>query len=151
MPWKRTSSVLAAALVLGLGLTACGGGGSDTKDDAAPSAKPPATSAPEDPTASDPSATASGAPAGGTSLPQDLPQGLPLPDGRLTSVTGGKGAYVLTYTTYDQASAVDAYRKALEGQGYTVMEIAGTVTATKGTDAVSVVGTGTTLVVTVSS
>lgn len=148
MPWKRTSSVLAAALVMGLGLTACGGSGSDTKDDAAPSTKPPATSAPEAP-ASD--APTSDAPAGGASLPEDLPAGLPLPTGQLTSVTGGKGAYVLTYTTDDQAAALDAYRKSLEGQGYTVVEIAGTVTATKGTDAVSVAGTGTTLVVTVSS
>ncbi|MFI8327161.1 hypothetical protein [Streptomyces sp. NPDC085529] len=148
MPWKRTSSLIAASLVMGLGLTACGGSGSDATDDAAPSAKPPATTAPESPAADAPT---SEAPAGGASLPQDLPEGLPLPTGRLTSVTGGKGAYVLTYTVDDQASALDAYRKALEGKGYTVLEVAGTVTATKGTDAVSVAGTGTTLVVTVSS
>ncbi|MFJ5711644.1 hypothetical protein [Streptomyces sp. NPDC093105] len=150
MPWKRTSSVIAATLVMGLGLTACGGDGSDSKDDAA---KPPATTAPESPASDAPTteAPASEAPAGDTSLPQDLPEGLPLPTGRLTSVTGGKGAYVLTYTVDDQASALDSYRKALEGKGYTVVEIAGTVTATKGTDAVSVAGTGTTLVVTVSS
>ncbi|MFG2332889.1 hypothetical protein ACGFMM_25155 [Streptomyces sp. NPDC048604] len=143
MPWKNTPSVLAALLVAGLGLTACGGGGSDAKGDAAPSAKPPATSAPEAP--------ASDAPSGDVKAPEDLPAGLPLPNGKLTSVTGDKGAYVLTYTADDPAQVLESYSKDLEGKGYTVVDVAGTVTATKGTDAVSVVGTGTTIVVTVSS
>lgn len=143
MPWKRTSSALAALLVAGLGLTACGGGGSDTQGDAAPSAKPPASSAPEAP--------ASDAPSGDVEHPKDLPEGLPLPSGKLTSVTGANGDYMLTYTTDDSTGVLDMYKTELESKGYTVVNVAGTLTANKGTTAVSVVATGTTVVVTVAA
>lgn len=139
MSRTRTSPLLAALLVAGLGLTACQSAGSDTKNDAAPSAS------------SAPGAPAEDAPSGEVEAPKDLPAGLPLPTGKLTSVTGDKGAYVLTYATDNPEGVLAAYRKELEGKGYTAVDVAGTLTATKGAEAVSVLASGTTVVVTVSS
>ncbi|MEU6882093.1 hypothetical protein [Streptomyces sp. NPDC046712] len=147
MPWKRTSSLLAAVLVAGLGLTACGSDGSDAKGGTATA---PATSAP----AADP--TEGGADGGADSgsgkvaPPKDLPAGLPLPSGELTSVTGGAGAYVLTYRTPNPDGVLDEYRSALEGSGYTVVDIAGTFTATKGANAVQITTSGETVVLTLA-
>lgn len=150
MPWKRTSSLLAAVLVAGLGLTACGSDGSDAKGGAttAPATSAPATSA-ADPTEGGADAGADSGP-GKATPPKDLPAGMPLPTGELTSVTGGTGAYVMTYRADDPEAVLDSYRSALEGAGYTVVDVAGTFTATKGANAVSIVTSDDTVVLTLA-
>lgn len=146
MSWTRTTSLAAVALLAGLGLTACGGNEPAAKG----SDKPAATSAA-------PSATDSDAPSdapetsGDVKAPEDLPAGLPLPDGKLTSVTGDKGAYVLTYRSDDPQALIASYRKALEGANYTVVDVAGVFSATSDKTSVNITSTGDDVILTVAS
>ncbi|MEV5971316.1 hypothetical protein [Streptomyces sp. NPDC051921] len=146
MSWNRATSLVAVVLLAGLGLTACG-----TDPDSKGSDKPATTSAA-------PSATDSGAPSeapgttGDVKVPDDLPAGLPLPDGgKLTSVTGDKGAYMLAYRSDDPKGFIASYRKALEGAGYTVVDIAGVFTATSDKSSVSIATSGNDVILTVAS
>ncbi|MFI8828901.1 hypothetical protein [Streptomyces sp. NPDC053431] len=146
MSWNRATSLAAVVLLAGLGLTACG-----TDSDANGSDKPAATSAA-------PGAADSGAPSeapdstGDVKPPEDLPAGLPLPDGgKLTSVTGDKGAYVLTYRSDDPKGLIASYRKALEGASYTVVDIAGVFNATSDKSSVSIATSGNDVLLTVAS
>lgn len=145
MPWKRTTSLLAVAAVAVLGLTACGSDSTDAK----PSATATATT--EAPTDGAGSATPDAPVTDGVKKPDDLPAGLPLPAGELTSVTGSRGGYVMTYSTPDPQAALGEYRKALEGAQYTVVDVAGVFTATTDKTSVSVVTTGDTLVLTLAT
>ncbi|MEU5217105.1 hypothetical protein AB0G79_13035 [Streptomyces sp. NPDC020807] len=148
MTWKRTTSLAAVAALAVLGLTACGsdsGSGDDggAKPSATTSAPAPATTAP---------AETSEAPAtGGVKAPDDLPAGLPLPSAELTGVTGSTGGYVMTYTAQDPKAVVAEYRKALEGAGYTVVDVAGIFTATSAKTSVSIASSGNTLVLTLAT
>ncbi|MFE1409133.1 hypothetical protein ACFW5D_37595 [Streptomyces sp. NPDC058770] len=147
MSWTRTTSLAAVAALAVFGLTACG------SDGAAPegSDKPAATTAADsDAAASGDTGAPSDAAPSGVKAPDDLPAGLPLPEGDLTSVTGGKGAYVLTYRTDDPEATLDAYRSALEGDQYTVIDIGGTFTATSGNTAVQITTTADTVILTLA-
>ncbi|MFD7321997.1 hypothetical protein ACFV9D_13095 [Streptomyces sp. NPDC059875] len=145
MPWKHTSSLLAVVVAAGLTLTACSQEvGSDAKGGSSASSKP-STAAAEPSDSAEPS-DASGA----VEAPKDLPAGLPLPEGELTSVTGNTGAYVLTYRTEDSKAVLDQYRKALEGADYTVVDIAGTFTATSGANAVQITTSGDLVILTLA-
>ncbi|MFF3731232.1 hypothetical protein ACFYXM_13170 [Streptomyces sp. NPDC002476] len=146
MSWKRTTSLAVVAALAAFGLTACG------SDDAAPknSDKPAAATAASDATASGDTGASSNAGPADVKAPDDLPAGLPLPKGELTSVTGGKGAYVLTYRTDDPEATLDAYRSALEGAQYTVVDIGGTFTATSGMTAVQITTTADTVILTLA-
>ncbi|MEV6211494.1 hypothetical protein [Kitasatospora sp. NPDC051914] len=152
----RTSAFLLALTVGGLGTAAC------TKD-AGPAPKPAAAVSESSVVVNGDggsvsvnggSATVSAAPASpaasaagkSPAKPADLPAGLPLPGGKLTSVTGDAGAYVLTYTGTDVA----AYGSALRAAGYDVVSAAGTVSATKGAVSVVVTTIGDGLTVAVS-
>ncbi|WP_314614196.1 hypothetical protein [Streptomyces stackebrandtii] len=146
MPWKRTTSLAAVAALAVLGLTACQSEGSDAK--AGPSATA-STQAPAD--GSGGSATSEAPATGGVEKPDDLPAGLPLPSGELTSVTGSTGAYVLTFSAQDPQAVIDEYRKALEGAQYTVVDIAGVFTATSDKTSVSVATGGDTVVLTLAT
>ncbi|MEU7390995.1 hypothetical protein [Streptomyces tanashiensis] len=139
MPWNRTTSLVAAAVAVGLlGLTACGSDAGDAKGTS--SATAPAPTTPDAPPVT-----------GGVKKPDDLPAGLPLPSGELTSVTGGKGAYVLTFSAADPKAAVGEYRAALEGAGYQVVDVAGIFTATSDKTSVSVATSGDTMVLTLAT
>jgi len=135
----RTASLLAALAVGGLALTACQ---NDTGSSVAVNGDSVSVAA------TGGTVSATGGTAGGSATtakpsaspqpkspgkPADLPADLPLPTGRLTSVTGGAGAYVLTYTGADLA----AYAAALKAAGYDVVAAAGTVTGNKGTVSVA--------------
>ncbi|WP_225803904.1 hypothetical protein [Streptomyces sp. NK15101] len=146
MPWKRTTSLVAVAALSVLGLTACGSDGTDAKG--APSATA-TTQAPADGGTDSPTSEAPAT--GGVKKPDDLPAGLPLPSGELTSVTGSKGAYVLTFTTQDPRAVLADYRKALEGAQYTVVDIAGVFTATSDKTSVSVATSADTVVLTLAT
>jgi len=131
----RTSALLAALILGGLGLTAC------QKTEPAAGSAAPATTVTAKPTTARTSTV---------TKPADLPAGLPLPSGELTSVTGGTGAYVLTYRTADPAADLAAYEAALKGDDYDVVAAAGTVTALKGTVSLVITTTPTTVTVAVS-
>ncbi|MFD7981637.1 hypothetical protein [Streptomyces sp. NPDC059071] len=146
MSWNRTTSLAAAVLIAGLGLTACGGNGSDTKGSDKPATASAAPSTPDSGASSDAPGTS-----GGVKAPEDLPAGLPLPDGTLTTVTGDKGAYVLTYRSDDPKALVANYRTALEGASYTVVDVAGVFTATSDKTSVSIATSGNDVVLTVAS
>ncbi|MGW8763717.1 hypothetical protein ACWGN5_14565 [Streptomyces sp. NPDC055815] len=147
MPWKRTTSLAAVAALAVLGLTACGADGTDAKGGATATATP-TTQPPAD---SGASPTTDAPTTGGVKKPDDLPAGLPLPTGELTSVTGSQGAYVLTFTTQDPKAVVAEYRKALEGAQYTVVDIAGVFTATSDKTSVSVATSADTVVLTLAT
>ncbi|MEU6162977.1 hypothetical protein [Streptomyces tanashiensis] len=143
MPWNRTTSLVAvaAAVAVGLlGLTACGSDAGDAKGTSSATAPAPAPTTPDAPPVT-----------GGVKKPDDLPAGLPLPSGELTSVTGGKGAYVLTFAAADPKAAVGEYRAALEGAGYQVVDVAGIFTATSDKTSVSVATGGDTVVLTLAT
>ncbi|GAA0663606.1 hypothetical protein GCM10010193_13790 [Kitasatospora atroaurantiaca] len=131
----RTSALLAAVILAGFGLTAC------QKNEPAAGAPAPATTVTANPTT---------APKSTVTKPADLPAGLPLPSGDLTSVTGGAGAYVLAYRTADPAADLASYEAALKGDGYDVVAAAGTVTALKGAVSLVITTTPTTVTVAVS-
>ncbi|WP_335941000.1 hypothetical protein [Streptomyces sp. PTD5-9] len=145
MSWKHTTSLAAVAALAAFGLTACGSDDAPKNSD-----KPAATTADSDAAASGDTGASSDAGAAGVKAPDDLPAGLPLPKGELTSVTGGKGAYVLTYRTNDPKATLDAYRSALEGAQYTVVDVGGTFTATSGMTAVQITTTTDTVILTLA-
>ncbi|MFD7261752.1 hypothetical protein [Streptomyces sp. NPDC059874] len=116
MPKKHAVRLLTAVIIAGSGLTACSQTNSDTPE-AKPSSPAAAASTPAAGAQPTPSATPSVV-VNGKQKPADLPAGLPLPQGELTSVTGTTGTYVLTYTTSDATSALAAYATALESAGY---------------------------------
>ncbi|MFE4360401.1 hypothetical protein [Kitasatospora sp. NPDC056800] len=173
MQIKRTSALLAAVVAAGLGLTACNGDGSST---AAPStaASTPAAAAPTTPAAassapvSAPSAPATGAPAatpsapsapapGGTApatavqngktRPADLPADIPLPTGKITTVNGATGGYLITCEAADGDLA--AYQAALKAAGFEVSPVGdGSVLAEKGESNLLITSSSTTITVT---
>lgn len=145
MPRKHTTSLLAVAALSVLGLTACQSEGSDAK------AGPSATATTQAPADGAGSATPDAPTTGGVKKPDDLPAGLPLPSGELTSVTGSTGAYVLTFDAKDPQAVIGEYRKALEGAQYTVVDIAGVFTATSDKTSVSVATSGDTVVLTLAT
>jgi len=145
--WTRTTSLAAVAALAAFGLTACGSDGAAPEKSDKPAAAAPAAS---DATSSGETDASSDAGAAGVKAPDDLPAGLPLPKGELTSVTGGKGAYVLTYRTDDPGATLDAYRSALEGAQYTVIDTGGTFTATSGMTAVQITTTTDTVILTLA-
>ncbi|MER5202311.1 hypothetical protein [Streptomyces sp. NPDC002825] len=147
MPWKRSTSLVAVVALSVLGLTACGSDG-DAKGGGAATATA-TTQAPADGGAASPTTDAPAT--GGVKKPDDLPAGLPLPSGELTSVTGSKGAYVLTFSAQDPKAVVAEYRKALEGAQYTVVDIAGVFTATSDKTSVSVATSADTVVLTLAT
>ncbi|MFJ7068921.1 hypothetical protein [Streptomyces sp. NPDC101115] len=146
MSWHRATSLAAVVLIGGLGLTACGGNGSDTKGSDKPATASAAPGTADAGTPSDAPGTS-----GGVKEPEDLPAGLPLPDGTLTTVTGDKGAYVLTYRSDDPKALIADYRTALEGASYTVVDIAGVFTATSDKTSVSIATSGNDVILTVAS
>ncbi|MGW2181848.1 hypothetical protein ACWCXX_27885 [Streptomyces sp. NPDC001732] len=153
MSWTRTTSLAAVAALAVFGLTACGSDGGEPEG----SGKPAATAAPDAAPSGDDAApsgdtgaSSDDATASGVKAPDDLPAGLPLPKGELTSVTGSKNAYVLTYRTDDPEATLDAYRSSLEGAQYTVVDIGGTFTASSGTTAVQITTTADTVILTLA-
>ncbi|MFI9627238.1 hypothetical protein [Streptomyces sp. NPDC052042] len=149
MSWTRTTSLAAVAALAVFGLTACGSDGAAPEGSDKPAATAPAPAAP-DTAASGDTDTPSDATVDGVKAPDDLPAGLPLPKGELTSVTGAKGAYVLTYSTDDPEATLDAYRSALDGAQYTVVDVGGTFTATAGMTAVQITTTADTVILTIA-
>ncbi|MGW3179756.1 hypothetical protein ACWDD9_10870 [Kitasatospora sp. NPDC001119] len=170
MQIKRTSALLAAVVAAGLGLTACNSDGSPT---AAPStaASTPAAAAPTTPAAassapvSAPSAPATGAPTaapsapapGGTApatavqngktRPADLPADIPLPTGKITTVNGATGGYLITCEATDGDLA--AYQAALKAAGFEVSPVGdGSVLAEKGESNLLITSSSTTITVT---
>ncbi|MFE7639914.1 hypothetical protein ACFU7Z_38415 [Kitasatospora sp. NPDC057518] len=163
MQIKRTSALLAAVVAAGLGLTACNSDGSST---AAPStaASTPAAAAPTTPAAAS-SAPATGAPAatpsapaaGGTApatavqngktRPADLPADIPLPTGKITTVNGATGGYLITCEATDGDLA--AYQAALKAAGFEVSPVGdGSVLAEKGESNLLITSSSTTITVT---
>ncbi|MEU8919644.1 hypothetical protein AB0D10_01745 [Kitasatospora sp. NPDC048545] len=149
MPLKRTSALLAAVVVAGLGLTACNDDGSSAaapsaaaSTTAAASPTAPAGSAPAaSPTASQPASVpaapvttpAAAPPAGATppagvvqngrTRPADLPADIPLPPGKITLVNGAAGAYIITCEA--AAGDYDKYQAALKAAGFEVTSTGG--------------------------
>ncbi|MFF8716562.1 hypothetical protein ACF07T_34805 [Streptomyces sp. NPDC015184] len=148
MSWTRTTSLAAVAALAVFGLTACGSGGGEPEGSGKPAATSPA--APADAASGDTGDSSDDATVAGVKAPDDLPAGLPLPKGELTSVTGSKNAYVLTYRTDDPEATLDAYRSSLEGAQYTVVDIGGTFTASSGTTAVQITTTTDTVILTLA-
>ncbi|MFF3390047.1 hypothetical protein ACFYW1_03720 [Streptomyces sp. NPDC002669] len=148
MSWTRTTSLAAVAALAVFGLTACGNDGDEAEVSGKPAVSAPAAA--DDATAGDTDASSDDATASGVKAPDDLPAGLPLPKGELTSVTGSKNAYVLTYRTDDPEATLDAYRSSLEGAQYTVVDIGGTFTASSGTTAVQITTTADTVILTLA-
>ncbi|MEV7525822.1 hypothetical protein [Streptomyces sp. NPDC091371] len=132
---KHAARVLATLVIAGSGLTACSQSTIDTsKDKPAPSSAPASSPAAGGSTSSAPAPGATpSVVVNGKQKPSDLPADLPLPQGELTSVTGTTGAYVLTYSPADPASALAAYTAALKSAGYEVDgAVAGVASAVKG-------------------
>ncbi|MFB7916488.1 hypothetical protein [Streptomyces sp. NPDC056061] len=151
MSWTRTTSLAAVVALAAFGLTACGSDSDRTEGSDKPAATAPSTPAAQDAADSGDADASSDSPVvAGVKAPDDLPGGLPLPKGELTSVTGATGAYVLTYRTDDPEATLDAYRSALEGAKYTVIDIGGTFTATSGTTAVQITTTADTVILTLA-
>ncbi|MER5502268.1 hypothetical protein ACFYXP_37120 [Streptomyces sp. NPDC002466] len=148
MSWTRTTSLAAVAALAVFGLTACGSDGGEPEGSGKPAATSPA--APDDAASGDTGDSSDDATVAGVKAPDDLPAGLPLPKGELTSVTGSKNAYVLTYRTDDPEATLDAYRSSLEGAQYTVVDIGGTFTASSGTTAVQITTTTDTVILTLA-
>ncbi|MFF7988417.1 hypothetical protein ACFZDG_01330 [Kitasatospora xanthocidica] len=169
MPLKRTSALLAAAIVAGLGLTACtddspsatASSSASTAAVTAPAAAPSAPSAPATaPSASRSTAapaTTSTVPAAGGAAPTtviqagktrpaDLPADIPLPPGKITMVNGMTGAYFITC----EAAAGDraTYESALKAAGFEVSPTGdGSSLAEKGESNLLISGSSTTITV----
>ncbi|MFI2608794.1 hypothetical protein [Kitasatospora sp. NPDC018619] len=146
MQIKRASALLATVVVAGLGLTACNGDSSSpaaaTTAASAPAATAPATpaasssapaAAPSTPAtgalATTPAAPAAGgadpaaAVVNGKTRPADLPADIPLPAGKITTVNGASGGYLITCEAADGDLA--KYEAALKAAGFEVTSMGG--------------------------
>ncbi|MGW4896998.1 hypothetical protein ACWEQL_32775 [Kitasatospora sp. NPDC004240] len=158
MSLKRTTVALAAVAIAGLGLTACGG---DDKPAAAAAptsaavtsaaASAPATPAATKPALPIPSGLPTNVPGvvtGGTTKPADLPADLPLPSGKIASVNGVPGAYIMTFEVPDAVAGLAAYGKALTAAGYDFIGAGAAGAAEKGDVNLMISSTPTTITVT---